>query len=512
MKQSYKFNFGKKKVSGRALLVVWLIVVFASRLPTLASPLTGQHSFRQTQTAFVAKSYLESGINLLSYRIQIFGQNNSEVPFEFPLFQAVVAALAFITGNLDFTGRFLSLVFFLGAIYIWYLLIRRWFDRSAALVFVLLASFTPFALQWSAAFLMEFFAVFLGTLMVWLFQIWEDHRKYIFLLLASMSSIFVALVKITTLPAFFLLLLIPILNSKSRRSSQVFFAAILGLSSFVIAAIWTYYADSVKKENPFTEFLVSSNLRDWNFGTLVQRFEIRTYIPILERVNQEILGIVGVLVIVAYTIRLLILRKSSIEFVVMVGACIVTPLLFINLYFVHSYYLCAIYIQAMAVVAVAMSELIKSIPKGLSLKVVFGAVALILQGAYLSTSPLAIADIKESAFRKGLSPIASEMKQLSAEGNRFLLVNCDWDPTLLYTSGSKGVMIPWWSEQIDEAYVDKVIEEEMPIKYLINCETQKGFPTVISQKFQIEQISSIDSIYKLTPLIFVNQEESGATS
>jgi hypothetical protein len=305
--------------------------------------------------------------------------------------------------------------------------------------------------------------------------------------------------------------LIPILNSKSRKSIQVFFAAMLGLSALALAAIWTYYADSVKKENPFTEFLVSSNLRDWNFGTLAQRFEIATYIPILERVNQEILGFAGVLVIAAYTIRLLILRRSSNELVIILGACIVTPLLFINLYFVHSYYLSAIYMQAMALVSVAMSELMKAIPNGLLGKVFFGAVALILQGAYLSTSPLAVADLKESLSREGLSPIASEMKQLSAEGNRFLLVNCDWDPTLLYTSGSKGVMIPWWFEQIDEAYVEKVIDEEMPINYLINCETQKDFPTVISQRFRIEQMSSLDSIYKLTPVSFVNQEESGAT-
>ncbi|HEY8134595.1 MAG TPA: hypothetical protein VIF08_01045, partial [Candidatus Limnocylindrales bacterium] len=70
------------------LLVVAGVIWF--HLPSLHQPLLEHHSFRQTQTAWTALIFHEQGIDLLHPKIPVFGPP-WDVPFEFPLFQALGA-------------------------------------------------------------------------------------------------------------------------------------------------------------------------------------------------------------------------------------------------------------------------------------------------------------------------------------------------------------------------------------------------------------------------------------
>src|SRR5271154_4345091 len=68
------------------------------------------HGFRQAQTAISAES-IRNGGPILRYETPVLGPPWS-LPFEFPLYQALVALLARIFGTpIDQTGRFVSEVF-----------------------------------------------------------------------------------------------------------------------------------------------------------------------------------------------------------------------------------------------------------------------------------------------------------------------------------------------------------------------------------------------------------------
>ena len=69
-----------------------LLLAVLIHLPTLGAPLLDRHPFRQTQTAFTARIFHEQGIDLLHPKLPILGAP-WEVPFEFPLFQAVAAVV-----------------------------------------------------------------------------------------------------------------------------------------------------------------------------------------------------------------------------------------------------------------------------------------------------------------------------------------------------------------------------------------------------------------------------------
>ena len=73
-----------------AIVVAVLAALVVYVAPTLDRPLLEKHAFRQTQTAYTARIFHEQGIDLLHPKVPVLGEP-LEVPFEFPLFQALAA-------------------------------------------------------------------------------------------------------------------------------------------------------------------------------------------------------------------------------------------------------------------------------------------------------------------------------------------------------------------------------------------------------------------------------------
>jgi len=61
-----------------------LVLVVLTRLPTLGQPLVERHDWRQTQTAYTALIYSQSGVDLLHPQVPVLGPPY-DLPFEFPL-------------------------------------------------------------------------------------------------------------------------------------------------------------------------------------------------------------------------------------------------------------------------------------------------------------------------------------------------------------------------------------------------------------------------------------------
>ena len=101
-------SFGNKLyfLTFSVILIHFLFVLFY-----LSQKLLEQHSFRQTQTALSSLWMCKEGF-LFNYQTPVVGYPWS-IPFEFPLFQFLVAFFVRITTlNIDMSGRLISALFF----------------------------------------------------------------------------------------------------------------------------------------------------------------------------------------------------------------------------------------------------------------------------------------------------------------------------------------------------------------------------------------------------------------
>src|SRR5690349_20605428 len=125
----------------------------------LDKPLLDLHSFRQTQTALSVYWLLHGG-PWLAYGTPVLGAPWT-IPFEFPLYQWIVALLVKPGVPLDIAGRLVSFAFHIGTLWPLWLLIRSvGLGRIAFLNTAVLYMAAPLYLYWSRTFLMESCALF----------------------------------------------------------------------------------------------------------------------------------------------------------------------------------------------------------------------------------------------------------------------------------------------------------------------------------------------------------------
>ncbi|MFV0493655.1 hypothetical protein [Mycobacterium sp.] len=476
----------------------WLSAVIAVgtlvRIPQLFHRLNEMHSFRQTQTAYVALEYARRGINPLHTPLPIFGPD-ADVPMECPLPQAAAAVLIRLGLGSDAAMRIIGLIGFQAAAVLLAVLVFRWHGRLTALVVVVLYEFSPFGLAWGAAALIDFPAVALALGMVVGLDSWFRTASNVGLLTGSICAWMTALVKATTLPAWCVLAGASALAVylTTRSLGRVAMGILAGPAVAVaVAMAWVRYGDSVKIQNPSTVFLTSENLRQWNFGTLGQRSHWAEYEPVLTRISDEIVGlssvppplplaIFGLLAFVVFGILAAPTWVERIRRAGWLGVAASAPMLFFNLYQVHSYYLIAVFPAIVAVIGLGIVEVARRIrgrfAVALCVPVVFFNLNMAqsyfwtaLYPAIISTVTLgtvaAVQRLPRQASLVALAGVAfvvtgsaapqnlgqwTVSPQPDAGGERLraatrpddliLVANCDWDPTTLYYADRRGLML-----------------------------------------------------------------------
>jgi hypothetical protein len=302
-----------------------VLASFALRIRTLAEPLVEAHAFRQTQTAYTAVIYHREGINLLQTPLPVLGPP-WVVPFEFPLFEAIAALVMNAGVPTEIALRSTSLFFFvISAALVWGIVRLEVGSRTAVLATVAFV-LAPIGLLWSRTSMVETTAMAAVLATVYEALRWDRGGSRRHLVLAIALGALSALLKVTTAaiwlaPAVFLLR-----RSRAAAMAIVAAAAVAGLA-------WTGYTDAIKAASPATAWLTSGALRDWNFGTVAQHLDPRTWGTILFRWLPA-LGIVVFLSPFA-------VRGSRLG-IWALTTLILGPLIFINLYFVHDYYWMAV--------------------------------------------------------------------------------------------------------------------------------------------------------------------------
>jgi hypothetical protein len=336
------------------LLALLGLIPLAVFLANPSQPLLEHHSFRQTQTAITAY-WLMHGGDFFRYLTPLFGTPWT-IPMEFPLYQELVALICRLTGlPIDFTGRLLSLVFFYGACAPIILCLRK-YGSPAVVIAVALFLTAPINLFFSRTFLIETFATMLAlsALCTYILYLRTGRVGYLwaFVLIGTVAG----LQKITTfLPVAGVVgldsvrtQLVPIFCLRWREVQWR--APVCIALSMVLPVIWTVYSDHVKQESVLSEFLTSSALREWNFGTLAQRLQWDSWYRIFGFRMVLLGGLVLAIPLVAYAAS-----KKQLSFDREAGlflcAGLLGPLVFFNLHFVHDYY----QIGALAFLACALA-------------------------------------------------------------------------------------------------------------------------------------------------------------
>ena len=398
---------------------VAVVVSFMLRAATLAQPLVEAHAFRQTQTAYTAVIYHRQGIDLFQTPLPILGPP-WVVPLEFPLFQAIAALVMDVGVPAEIALRGTSLFFFLISMILLWEIVRLEMGTRTAAVAVVAYGLAPLGLLWSRTSMIETIAV-AGALGAVLEAIrWDRSGGRVHLAAAIVIGTLAALIKITTAgiwlaPALFLLH-----RSRTASIALVAIPAAGGLA-------WTAYTDAIKAATPATVFLTSSNLSEWNFGTVAQRLDPSTWLTCAG----WLAGLGFVVLLAPFAIR-----RARIG-VWALATLILGPLVFTNLYLIHDYYWMAVAPAAAILTSVVVRWAVETMPSAWRRSGVLGLVAVFVLSYLLYPRWMLMLRTVDEVDVLGR---AAQIKAATAPGDLVAIDQGSWSPAILYYADRRGYM------------------------------------------------------------------------
>jgi hypothetical protein len=405
-------------------------------------------AFRQAQTALTAH-FMTGHRYAVVYETPVVGPPWA-IPFEFPLYQWVVAWLATVTLlPLDQAGRLVSRAFFLLCLLPgWILLGQLGLARRERIPGLCLLLVSPLYIYWSRAFLIETTALFLGLSFLAAAIGWLDRPRWGLFLAALALGGAAALVKVTTF-AGFLLCFVFCLPRGLRRwrqtggswptlAGRLLAGGILLAAPTAAAILWTAVADRHKEQNQVGRYLTSGALRNWNFGTWEQRLSGESWQVLLARSQEEALANGLVLIASLGALAWAGSRHRWLQFLACLAAYVALPVLFFNLYYIHSYYFCANTIYVVAAVAIAVAAVQE---RGGQAAAQVGLVVLLLwcvafQGWYYY--PRLRQDDTQSAASCRVVQEGTDPEDV------ILVLGCDWSSEVAYYCRRRALSVPSW--------------------------------------------------------------------
>jgi hypothetical protein len=432
--------------------VTALVIEFSDQPPL------DNYAFRQAQTALTSYWFQREGYEL-AYQTPVAGYPWA-LPFEFPLYQAMVAAISQASGmSIATVGRLVSYGFLLVSLpVVWSINRRLALPPLVFFCFVTLTLTTPVYFYWGRAVLIETTALFFVLLAIKYFLDYLlGDRSLGKLLLFSVFMTLCMLQKVTTgLPVLIVLVAVCcILEVKQAWAARQICIpkwvalVLLLILPLVISYVWTQYADFVKRENPFGESLTSSALSKWNWGSFEQRFSANLWSDVVSTriLNQNLGGFLGG-AIIAVSLWLDVRRRTKVAMMIAVVMGLLPLLLFANLHIVHTYYQSANLIFFVYAVAIALGAAV--VPRAGT------PIALMLLFFLLVTNCRAIVQTgylhaMMSTFGKSdRDVVVGEIlkRELPVDG-QFVAFGNDWSSTFAFQSERKSFTVPTWFKDYD---------------------------------------------------------------
>lgn len=418
------------------------------------------HRFRQTQTALTAYWLGHNGF-ALAYETPVAGPPWS-IPFEFPLYQYLVALVAQTDLlSLDAAGRLVSFAFLLlcllpaGAITRDLRLSRTTFYLFAAL---LLSS--PLYLYWGRAFMIETTALFLAIAGIKYFiELLQERRPrlsaallVLFISLAILQKATTGLPVLAVLACVYLVFWLKQWRADAWKfplESALRAVLLFGLP-LAVGIAWTLYTDHVKSQNDLGVQLTSQALSEWNWGDLGQRWSAPLYTEVIwQRMLLRNLGGALGLAVLAAALVARAPRPAAPIILVSIALGLLPLLLFTDLHLVHTYYQTGCLVFLIYGVAVALGQ---DLYPGRMWRYVAVALVVVLVGSnhyWFTREQLPIVKMDFNATNCRDCAVGEFLRNQIPGDRYFVAFGNDWSSALAYLSQRKSFTVPPFYRRYD---------------------------------------------------------------
>lgn len=418
-------------------------------------PILEFHGFRQTQTAITAYWMIQEGWQL-NYQTPVAGYPWT-IPFEFPIYQSIVALIAGLGGfPLDPTGRFVSLFFlFASALPAFGITRRLGLPREVPWVFSALVWSSPIYLFWGRTFMIETTALlFTFATVPYAIDLIDERPQWRSALWFMFWMTLGMLQKITTaFPVMIVLsLLIACVHFRTfglRLPNRQKIIQILAAfaAPVIIGGLWSYYTDIIRSQNILGLEMTTRMLTTWNFGTLQQRFDFEVFKTIvLDRVfARNLAGIAGVLIMGTA----LIIGQLRIRTILFVSLMLfLLPIeMFINLNFVHDYYQTSSALFIIGGFTIAIVDLAQKFTRNHAPIVLITTLTLVFLNLIIYKQTYwALVDNLNTSKNQTLL-LSSVLNKYTPLDSVIVMFGVDWDSEVAYYAERKSFAVPRWGDR-----------------------------------------------------------------
>ncbi|MDP2632352.1 MAG: glycosyltransferase family 39 protein [Candidatus Curtissbacteria bacterium] len=248
------------------LLSLVLVISLLTRLYKIERPIADWHSWRQADTAAVARNFIKEGFTPLTpkYDDMSTQTNGLDNPnryrfVEFPIFNAIIAFVWTFTGVNETYARLVTVIFTVGSTALLYFLVKHFSDRKTALLASFFFATIPYNIFYSSTILPGPFMVF-ATLATYLtFAKWMQKEKSKILMILSVLFANLAILS-WPIALFFMLPLVYLAYDKYKiatfKKPDLWIFAILSLAPFIAWRIWiSRFPEGI----PNWQFLLNEN-------------------------------------------------------------------------------------------------------------------------------------------------------------------------------------------------------------------------------------------------------------
>ena len=161
---------------GHLIAIAIAVAAVGVRLIQLPEPFIDPWSWRQSDVGAIARNFSERGFHFAYPQIDWAGDAPGYVGTEFPLLPFAAALSYKFLGVHEWIGRLESVLFFTASLPFFYLLVRRIFDKSAALWALFFYCVAPLCIVASRAFMPDMPSLALSMIGLYFFQCWLESE------------------------------------------------------------------------------------------------------------------------------------------------------------------------------------------------------------------------------------------------------------------------------------------------------------------------------------------------
>lgn len=476
-----------------------LLLALILRAYNVTAPLIGMHSWRQTDTASMARNYYEQGTNFFYPQIDWGGNTAGYVECEFPLYPYLMALLYYVVGFSEMWGRLFSIMLSLVGIYYLYRLVRDLIDSETALWSSFFAAVLPLNVFFGRAFMPEPAMLTSSIIGIYYFYRWTVDDKFLSL---SLSAVFTTLACLLKLPTLYLgipLIYLAWLKYGKRAfvNYQLWIFAIFVLTC---VSAWYYHAHHILLNGGLTFGIWEYGSDKWGNWNLLLTLEFWNGVLFQSLAEKHFTWPIFIVFIFGLFLTRHSLKERFFDFWLL--AIIFYFVIVARGNYVHSYYQLPFMLPAVVYLGKVYARYFKSpiLKNAKSIGLALSLFGMILLGGWKYHTYMKYEDPKNSQEFK----LAQKVQLLTQKGSLLIALDAI-DPTILYLSDRKG-----WHLMPGELTIGNLeLRKKMGAGYFIGL--KKFIRSYMPQQID-PLISFYKTIYNDEDMFIVDLGEAGGKS